>query len=349
MEERREVKTWIGLDIDDKCTNGFALDSHGRVIESKRMFTPLLEWKEWVCKFPQPRYVMFEECTLAQWFFENLLEKADGVIVCEPRENAWINKSNNKSDPRDAYKIAELLRLRRYKEVYHSTEPGRVELRRQAKHYISLKKESSRWQCRIKSRFKEFGIFPGSGIFDLEKRKDWLGRLPHNASKTRIGREFEILDSIEEQKDAALRSMNAYAGRFPEVSLIRTIPGFGPVSSPIFVGLIMAPKRFNKRQELWTYCRLGITSRESGGKKIRRDRLDRWNGHGILKDISRKAFLSAHPDNVMGPLRNCLIFFQPRIFAFIIPHRLKCTSHKNRRSLLLCWFQNRSIVRSLIL
>jgi len=156
-----------------------------------------------------------------------------------------------------------------------------------------LNKKSTAWKCRIKSRFKEFGIFPDSGLFDLEKRKGWMKKLPHGAARTRIEREFEIHDLIVKQKEAALHSMNAYAERFPEVKRIRKIPGLGPVGAPLFVGFIMDPRRFDKRQALWTYCRLGITSRESGGKKIVRDHLDRRNGHGVLKSISRTAFLTA--------------------------------------------------------
>jgi len=114
MDNGGNVVTWIGLDIDDKWTHGFALSGQGETMERKKMSTPKMEWQEWIRKLPRPRYVMFEECTLAQWFFENLVEECDAVIVCEPRENAWINRSNKKSDPRDAYKVAELLRLRRY-------------------------------------------------------------------------------------------------------------------------------------------------------------------------------------------------------------------------------------------
>jgi len=293
METKGNMATWIGMDIDDKWTHGIALNENGEAIERKKMSTQEKEWLEWVLKFPRPCYVMFEESTLAQWFFENLVEKCNGVIVCEPRENAWINKSNKKRDHKDAYKVAELLRLGRYKSVYHSTNPQRVELRRQARHYITLNKKAAAWKCRIKSRFKEFGIFPNSSLLNPKKREYWLKRLPRGAAQTRIEREFEIHDLIVKQKESALHSMNAYANRFPEVKRIRKIPGFGPVGAPLFVGFIMDPGRFDKRQALWTYCRLGITSRESGGKKISRDRLDKWNGHGILKSISRIAFLAS--------------------------------------------------------
>jgi len=87
--------------------------------------------------------------------------------------------------------------------------------------------------------------------------------------------------------------MNTFSDQFPEIQHIRMIPGFGPVSSPSFVGLIMDPCRFSHRQKLWTYCRMGLRSAESGGEKIRKDRLDNWNGHGVLKDISRKAYIVA--------------------------------------------------------
>lgn len=294
MWKRERVESWVGLDIDDAWTHGYVLDSRGQIRESKKMSTPKMECKKWLAEQPRPCHVMFEESTLAQWFFESLVEEMEKVVVCEPRENAWVNKSNKKNDPRDAYKVAELLRLNRYKPVYHSMDPRRVELRRQAKHYITMRKEMRRWKCRIQARFKEFGIFPDSKLFkDKKIQKKWLRTLSKRAARRRVKREIEIFEAIESQREAALRSLNAYAVHFPEIERVRGVPGVGKVGAPMFIGLIMDPGRFPNRQSLWTYCRLGITSSESGGEKTRPDKIDRWNGHGALKDVSRKAFMVA--------------------------------------------------------
>ena len=52
------------------------------------------------------------------------------------------------------------------------------------------------------------------------------------------------------------------------------------------------PKRFSNKRKFWRYCRLGITRRESNGKRLSHPRLDNA-GNGSLKDVSRKVFEAA--------------------------------------------------------
>jgi len=59
-----------------------------------------------------------------------------------------------------------------------------------------------------------------------------------------------------------------------------------------FSASIQTPDRFSSKRKLWRYCRLGITERSSDGKRLGPKRLDH-TGLGRLKDVSRKAFISA--------------------------------------------------------
>jgi len=59
-----------------------------------------------------------------------------------------------------------------------------------------------------------------------------------------------------------------------------------------FVAYVQTPHRFSNKRKLWRFCRLGITRRESNGKRLAHPRLDSA-GVGSLKDVSRKVFEAA--------------------------------------------------------
>jgi transposase len=100
---------------------------------------------------------------------------------------------------------------------------------------------------------------------------------------------YEVLDqSVTAQEQARLLMLRA-AQAFPEIKLLRTAPGIGPIGACRFSAYIHTPSRFSTTRKLWKYCRLSVSHRSSNGKPLRRPRLDR-SGCGRLKDVSRKAF-----------------------------------------------------------
>jgi transposase len=97
-----------------------------------------------------------------------------------------------------------------------------------------------------------------------------------------------MLASLEQAKQAMIK----YSARFPEVKLLQTAPGVGIITACRFVAYVQTPLRFSNKHKLWRYARLGITRRESNGKRLSHPRLD-CAGVGSLKDVSRKVFEAA--------------------------------------------------------
>lgn len=63
-------------------------------------------------------FVTFEEGTLAAWLYDLLKPHVTEVLVCNPRKIP-LHKQGNKNDKMDARKLAERLRLKDLKSVYH--------------------------------------------------------------------------------------------------------------------------------------------------------------------------------------------------------------------------------------
>jgi hypothetical protein len=86
--------------------------------------------------------VTFEEETWAAWLYVRLKPYVTEVTVCNPRRNALL-KEGNKSDKIDAGKLAELLRGRLLKSVYHG-ENGLRALKEPARSYLTISKDLTR-------------------------------------------------------------------------------------------------------------------------------------------------------------------------------------------------------------
>ena len=97
--------------------------------------------------------------------------------------------------------------------------------------------------------------------------------------------------SIASQTEAQSLMLRA-AQALPEIKILRTAPGVGPIGAGRFSAYVHTPQRFSSTRKLWKYCRLSVSHRSSNGKPLRRPRLDRM-GCGRLKDVSRKTFEAA--------------------------------------------------------
>ena len=67
-----------------------------------------------------------------------------------PRDNAWIARDGDKCDRLDAYKLAELLRLNRFKEVHYAPDQPRRNFKQLVQHYDELTAHQARWKTKLK-------------------------------------------------------------------------------------------------------------------------------------------------------------------------------------------------------
>jgi transposase len=135
-------------------------------------------------------------------------------------------------------------------------------------------------------------IVTGARLYSGAGRKAVLAQVKSSAVRTAISQLYAVLDqSVASQTEAKLLMLRM-AQAFPEIKLLRTAPGVGPIGACRFSAYIHTPSRFSSTRKLWKYCRLSVSHRSSNGKPLRRPRLDRF-GCGRLKDVSRKAFDAA--------------------------------------------------------
>ncbi len=238
-------------------------------------------------------HVHLEAGELAPWATSIIRALVSRVVCSHPQSNAWIARDADKSDRIDAYKLAELLRLNRFKEVHYPPERSRRDFKTLVQHYDELTQQQARLKTRIKGRLRMQGVIVrGERLFSNAGRKAVLAEIKSAAVRTALSQLYAVLDQAVASQTEAKLLMLQVAQSLPEIKIMKTAPGIGPIGACRFSAYIHTPQRFSSTRKLWKYCRLSVSHRSSNGKPLRRPRLDR-SGCGRLKDVSRKAFDAA--------------------------------------------------------
>jgi transposase len=284
---------YVGLDLGSSSFQQVALNHDGVSRVNRDFTTSEANLVKAFSDIKGEIHVHLEAGELAPWAAAVIAPLVTRVVCSHPQSNAWIAKDADKSDRIDAYKLAELRRLNRFKEVYYPTEQRRREFKTVVQHYDELTSQQARLKTKLKARLRMQGVIvSGERLYSKSGRKAVLGAVKSSAVRAAISQLYAVLDqSVESQTEAKLLMLRT-AQAFPEIKLLRTAPGVGPIGACRFSAYIHTPSRFSSTRKLWKYCRLSISHRSSNGKPLRRPRLDRF-GCGRLKDVSRKAFEAA--------------------------------------------------------
>jgi len=288
------MKTYyVGLDLGSSTFHQTAINHDGVITMNRSFPTSEANLRAAFADLDGEIQVHLEAGELAPWAAAVIAPLVNRVVCSHPRDNAWIAKDGDKCDRVDAYKLAELLRLNRFKEVHYAPDQRRRDFKQLVQHYDELTVHQARWKTKLKARLRMQGVIvTGERLFSPVGRKAVLAKVASREVRSAIGQIYEVLDqSVAAQQQARMLMLRA-AQAFPEIKLLRTVPGVGPIGACRFSAYIHTPQRFSSKRKLWKYCRLSVSHRSSNGKPLRRPQLD-YSGCGRLKDVSRKAFEAA--------------------------------------------------------
>lgn len=287
-------RVYLALDVHAaNCVLG-AKREDGTWLGEKRIPTEAAALREAVSGIKSPDiWLTFEEGGMSLWLCDLLRPLVKRLLVCDPRENASIARSAKKRDEWDVRELCRLLRLGELKEVWHSTDPARNAFLLAVETYLQQRKEAVRLKSVLKAWFRRGGVMvKGATPYSESGRKDWLALLPAGPLREGAKAQYAVLDAVEKQRDEAWQRVTARGRDFPEIARFMAVTGIGPVGAHLFSALIGDPFRFATRQQLWRYCKLGITDRTSDGKPLGYERLER-HGQGELKAVSYHAWKGA--------------------------------------------------------
>ncbi|OGP60303.1 MAG: hypothetical protein A2V67_06970 [Deltaproteobacteria bacterium RBG_13_61_14] len=266
MEKAEAVVAFVGIDAHSEHCSLKAVGRQGESLLAVEVATQERRLRAAVKGLPRPVWAMVESSSLAPLLKEWLESVVDRLIVCETRENRWIARSEDKSDPADADRLARLLRMGEFRPVHV---PGRAGLERRelVRLYQKSVRDVTRLKNRLKAKYREHGVaVKGDKVYTVRHRASYLRQVKQPAVRAMLAVIYEQLDGAQAAHLKIWGQLFARLRTLPAYRLLKTIPGVGSRLGAMLAAGIDDPERFagpNRKRKLWKYSGLGVRSQWS--------------------------------------------------------------------------------------
>jgi transposase len=284
------MEQYVGLDVSLKETAVCVLDERGeRVWQGKCSSAP--DDIEAVIRRRAPGAVRIalETGPLCVWHWHALREAGLPVVCLHARHaKAALMMQLNKTDPNDAFGLAQIVRCGWYREVeVKSLDSHRVRLLLSARRkYVTIR---TTLYNQIRGLLKTFGVVldPGKGGSFVRQVE---GKLPADTMvRTVIESLLTAWRSITAELDKLDQAIEKAAKESSVAQTLMTVPGVGAVTAMAYVATVDSPERFSKGKDVGAY--LGLTPRRYQSGEV--DRVGRISkcGDSMLRAL---LFEAAH-------------------------------------------------------
>jgi transposase len=281
---------YIGIDAHCEYCDIAVVDEAGKLVWHRSVPTGARNLIEAVCAVKGRRVVIVEESALAGWLKRTLEPYADDFAVVDPKRNALIARSENKSDKVDAHRLA-LLHRGGYTHLVHHTDDMRfLELKELVIHYHDSVNQVIRFKNKLNAVYRRHGVLRMPAvIYDPTEGVRYIERLPFSTSRHRAKELLSMIARVEKTRQYAHRRIRRMSARFPVIDMFQAIPGVGLIVAATVVAIVETPHRFPRKEHLWKYATLAVAEPKSGGRS--QGRYASKEGNRVLKKV---LMLAAH-------------------------------------------------------
>jgi len=264
------IGTPVGIDVHKRSCQVVEFD-HGGIKVRKSMTNTREGWLEMVAELPPDAEIGLEVST-AGYFAMSVLEEAGW------RERAhWVHTAGIDSNRRQKNDRLDAERLARKLAAHHldplpeawfpPPEIRALRLRARQRCWLALLRTKAK--NHLQSLLGMHGLqAPGTDPFGAAGEK-WLAEqtlpMPLSESIPQIKR---LLKFLEEEIKVSEKYLQAVDGQFPELTLLRTIPGIGPILSAVIWSEIGTIQRFRSAKALANNTGLVSSFYDSGDVKV---------------------------------------------------------------------------------
>ncbi len=250
---------FIGLDAHLSSCTLAVVGPSGKRLKTQVVETDAGALIEFVRSVRGTRQLCLEEGAMSEWLHEVLSPHVRELIVL-----GSVQRQNGpKSDARDAYSLANKLRLGDLELIVYKGQGKFRQLRELSRVYNKVNGDVVRAKNRLKAVFRSRGISTsGRTVYNEAHREQWLERLP-KSSRPAAEQHYSILDAVVSVKKTSQSLLLTESHRHSISRKLETIPGMGPVRVAHALAIIVTPHRFRTKRQLWSYAGLGVVMRTS--------------------------------------------------------------------------------------
>ena len=284
-------KVYIAIDLHSKTSMIGYMNEAGKYMGHQRVATSGVNLINQVVAIPaEQKHLSVEQSNMAFWAAELLRNYVDELIVCDPRYNSLISGSENKNDNLDTLRLCRLLRMGELKPIWSPKQLGvRRVFYHQIKEYQRLIKTLSIHKRQLGDSLRHWGINIKLTDKDYHNPAPILKQADSTLLHEELATKFSFIQAITAQSRQQFIRAEQTGSQFWEIAEFQKMSGIGPVGAHTFSGYIQTPHRFARRGQLIGFCKLGVRSFTSDGKKVRNERLSKA-GHGCLKNLAHVAW-----------------------------------------------------------
>lgn len=257
----------IGLDLHKVESQLCVLTAEG-VVEERRIATSRERFSA-VLGPRTPARILVEASTESEWVAQHLESLGHEVIVADPTfAPMYATRSRRvKTDRRDARTLAEACRLGAYRPVHRVSAAQRA-VRTQLAVREVLVRTRTRYIALVRSLLRREGYRLAS--CDSGSVLRHLGQLSINSAlRAQLAPVAAALEPLQQQIAAANAQLEALLAGDPLYERLRTVPGFGPVTTLAFVAALDTAGRFASARQVAGYLGVAPSERSSGEQQRR--------------------------------------------------------------------------------
>src|SRR5258707_8683919 len=178
---------YVGLDLGSSNFQQVALNHDGVSRVNRDFTTSECNLVKAFSDLKGEIHVHLEAGELAPWAASIITPLVTRVVCSHPKDNAWIAKDADKCDRIDAYKLAELLRLNRFKEVHYAPDQPRRNFKQLVQHYDEMTGQQARLKTKVNAQLRKQEVIDNDErLFSATGRKQVLAKVEHHDLRTRI-------------------------------------------------------------------------------------------------------------------------------------------------------------------
>ena len=258
---------YIGADVHSNSIE-MAIMNRKKIVERYTIPTNISAAAQVLDSLSGKKHIAIEEGPMSGWLYRNLHRKVERFVVADPRRNKLISSDGDHDDKIDSAKLAMLLAGGYLREIYHSDDERRVEL----KHWVSLYHDRIHDAVRninkIRGRCRMHGVtIPRKVVRQLEHRDVWLSKLKQPALARQLLMLWIGYDATAKQARMAKQQLINLSKKYSIVCSWKQLPGIGTIRAVTIFAYLDSPWRFKRKNKLWKYCGVGLQRTARGTDK----------------------------------------------------------------------------------
>ena len=283
---------YLGIDLHLKRTYVVLLDSTGKVLDERQIQN--LDIKEYLEeKVPRKTLAVLEATRNWPFMYDLLKEHVERVELAHPKELKAIASAAVKTDRIDASVLAHLARLNFLPTSYAAPKEVR-DLRLYMRHREWLVRQRTQAKNRIHAVLASYNLVSPAkdlyGVRGCEFLEEALARISPSARRVIVDN-LRLVNHITEEVEALESDVQLSDEQKQIVTLLKTMPGVGPINATVILAEIGDISRFNSPKALCHWA--GLTPRvRKSDQVVRHGRITK-EGSPYLRAAMTRAAASA--------------------------------------------------------